>query len=242
MPSPPSRGSAGGWCSPARRKRADLAGRELADAWEAAIEAIRAAAASPRRQSRGRVAFGAPLPAGIAAERGARRYPPDGRSCPRGAFAKRLSGCLPGGWRLVDLFDVWIGAPALAGQVAAADYRIELDGANASGRGAPRSRRCWMPGAAQGRAAKGDVGSSATTSARWSPTSSWRRRNPRSSCAPGRGSTPSAERGGPKKSSLPSRTSPGLRCPWARSCASGCFWRTSWPDARSAQHGRRSVD
>jgi hypothetical protein len=33
---------------------------------------------------------------------------------------------LPPGWRLVDLFDVWLAGPALAGQVAAADYRIEL--------------------------------------------------------------------------------------------------------------------
>jgi Uncharacterized protein conserved in bacteria (DUF2344) len=33
---------------------------------------------------------------------------------------------LPSGWRLIDLHDVWLGAPPLAGQVAAADYRIDL--------------------------------------------------------------------------------------------------------------------
>jgi hypothetical protein len=35
---------------------------------------------------------------------------------------------LPVGWRLVDLFDVWLAGPPVAGQVAAADYRIELEG------------------------------------------------------------------------------------------------------------------
>ena len=33
---------------------------------------------------------------------------------------------MPAGWHLIDIEDVWLGAPALAGQVAAADYRIEL--------------------------------------------------------------------------------------------------------------------
>jgi Uncharacterized protein conserved in bacteria (DUF2344) len=33
---------------------------------------------------------------------------------------------LPRGWWLVDLHDVWLGSPPLAGQVAAADYRIDL--------------------------------------------------------------------------------------------------------------------
>jgi len=43
----------------------------------------------------------------------------------------RLAGRLPDGWRLIDLEDVWLGAPALAGQVAAADYRIDLGSADA---------------------------------------------------------------------------------------------------------------
>jgi len=41
-----------------------------------------------------------------------------------------LAEHLPAGWRLVDVHDVWLGSPALAGQVVAADYRIELDGAD----------------------------------------------------------------------------------------------------------------
>jgi hypothetical protein len=35
---------------------------------------------------------------------------------------------MPDGWRLVDLHDVWLGSPPLAGQVAAADYRIGVSG------------------------------------------------------------------------------------------------------------------
>jgi hypothetical protein len=38
---------------------------------------------------------------------------------------------LPDGWRLVDLYDVWLGAPALAGQIVAADYRIAVSGGEA---------------------------------------------------------------------------------------------------------------
>ena len=39
-----------------------------------------------------------------------------------------LTRCLPPGWSLVDLHDVWLGAPALAGQVVGAVYRVSLDG------------------------------------------------------------------------------------------------------------------
>ena len=40
-----------------------------------------------------------------------------------------LEGVLPAGHALVALEDVWPGAPALAGRVAAADYRVSLRGA-----------------------------------------------------------------------------------------------------------------
>ena len=33
---------------------------------------------------------------------------------------------VPPGWRLVDAHDVWLAGPALAGRVAAADYRVTL--------------------------------------------------------------------------------------------------------------------
>ena len=37
-----------------------------------------------------------------------------------------LATHLPEGWRLTDVYDVWLGSPPLPGQVAAADYRIVL--------------------------------------------------------------------------------------------------------------------
>jgi hypothetical protein len=39
-----------------------------------------------------------------------------------------LIGRLPAGWRLVDLYDVWLGSPALAGRVIGAEYRVMVDG------------------------------------------------------------------------------------------------------------------
>jgi hypothetical protein len=39
-----------------------------------------------------------------------------------------LQGRVPEGWRLVELIDVWLAGPPLAGRVAAADYRIEIAG------------------------------------------------------------------------------------------------------------------
>jgi radical SAM-linked protein len=98
---------------------------ELA-AWEAALVASGLPIAGldgPR--GRPRLAFGAPLAAGLAAEREladillTRKVTID---AVRGALAARL----PEGHELVDLFDVWLGAPPLAAQVVAADYRIRL--------------------------------------------------------------------------------------------------------------------
>lgn len=39
-----------------------------------------------------------------------------------------LTEAMPPGWRLMDLYDVWLAGPPLAGRVAAADYRILLVG------------------------------------------------------------------------------------------------------------------
>lgn len=105
-----------------------LVGRDLTDAWEDAIEASGLPLFRPLGRARARVAFGAPIPATLVAEReladilltewvAAWRV--------REAIADRV----PVGWRLVDLHDVWLGRPALPGEVAAADYRIEVNGA-----------------------------------------------------------------------------------------------------------------
>ncbi len=76
---------------------------------------------------RGRVTRAAPLPLGVAGEREivdlylAERLP---------AWAVRASvtGVLPPGASLVGLHDVWVGAPAAAAAVVAADYRVHVVG------------------------------------------------------------------------------------------------------------------
>jgi radical SAM-linked protein len=71
------------------------------------------------------VAFAAPLQLGLAAERELAEVLLVER-VPIWRVREALTGRLPAGWRLVDLYDVWVGGPPLAGRVIAADYRIEL--------------------------------------------------------------------------------------------------------------------
>ena len=104
-------------------------GRELAVAWDDAIEETGLPVHRPAGRSRARIAFGAPVPAAMALERELADLVLT-RLVPRWRVREALDGRMPGGWRLVDLYDVWPGAPALAGRVVAADYRFELEGAD----------------------------------------------------------------------------------------------------------------
>lgn len=76
---------------------------------------------------RPRLIFAAPLPLGMLAEHeladlflAERLTRPDLRS--------RLADGMPSGYRLIDLHDEWVGGPALATQLVAADYRVTLLG------------------------------------------------------------------------------------------------------------------
>ena len=80
---------------------------------------------SPPGRARPRVAFAAPLPDRFAAERELADIMLTQLE-PAWRVREALHDRIPAGWRLVDVFDVWLGAPALAGQVVAADYRIDL--------------------------------------------------------------------------------------------------------------------
>jgi radical SAM-linked protein len=102
--------------------------REAAEAWEIALAAAGLPVArTTDARARPRISFGAPLPVGMAAEAElidvvlTERWP---------AWRTReaLTPHLPPGWRLVDLHDVWLAGPPLAGRVVAADYRVLLDG------------------------------------------------------------------------------------------------------------------
>lgn len=103
-----------------------LAQREVAEAWREALEgAALPLVRADSSRSRPRISFGAPLPVGMAAERELIDVILVDL-WPIWRVRDALIGRLPEGWRLVDLFDVWLAGPPLAGRVAAADYRITL--------------------------------------------------------------------------------------------------------------------
>jgi radical SAM-linked protein len=102
--------------------------RDLADAWVAAIEAAGLPVAwTDGARPRPRIAFGAPLPVGMAADAELIDVVMTER-WPAWQVRDALTGHVPAGWRLVELADVWLAGPPLAGRVAAADYRVVLTG------------------------------------------------------------------------------------------------------------------
>jgi hypothetical protein len=102
-------------------------GRELADAWDAAVDGSGLPVYRAPGKVRARVVFGAPVPPAIALEHEFADVLLTS-FVPRWEVREALERVVPRGWRLVELYDVWLGEPPLAGQVAAADYRMELDG------------------------------------------------------------------------------------------------------------------
>ena len=78
---------------------------------------------------RPRLIFAAPLPLGMLAEHDlADLYLYERMTRPD--LRERLAVGMPRGYELVDLYDEWVGAPALATQLVAADYRLTLIGAS----------------------------------------------------------------------------------------------------------------
>jgi radical SAM-linked protein len=102
--------------------------RDLADAWITAIDAAGLPVAwTEGARSRPRIAFGAPLSVGMAANAELIDVVTTDR-WPAWQVRAALTGHVPAGWRLIDVEDVWLAGPPLAGRVAAADYRLELVG------------------------------------------------------------------------------------------------------------------
>jgi radical SAM-linked protein len=102
--------------------------REIADAWTSTIEtAGLPLARTEGDRPRPRVSFGAPLPVGMAAE-GELIDVVLVERWPAWRVREALADRLPTGWRIIELVDVWLAGPPLAGRVAAADYRIEIAG------------------------------------------------------------------------------------------------------------------
>ena len=78
--------------------------------------------------ARPRFVLAAPLPAGMSGE----RELADAfltKRLPRADVWAALAASFPADHRLVDLHDVWLGAPTLTARLAAADYRVEVTGA-----------------------------------------------------------------------------------------------------------------
>jgi radical SAM-linked protein len=102
--------------------------RDVVDGWATAIEAARLPVAwTEGARPRPRIAFGAPLPIGMAANAELIDVVLTER-WPAWRVREALAGHVPVGWRLVEVHDVWLAGPPLAGRVAAADYQVVVSG------------------------------------------------------------------------------------------------------------------
>jgi hypothetical protein len=109
---------------------ADQVGRVAIDAWAEAIAVcgLPVAGLEPGGVGRARLAFAAPLPAAARGEAELAELWLLER-VPAWMVREALADGLPAGHRWIAAEDVWLGAPALAGRVVAADWRIEIAGA-----------------------------------------------------------------------------------------------------------------
>jgi radical SAM-linked protein len=107
----------------------ELGPPEIARAWEAAlaeagVPVVLSAAAKPRP----RLTFAAGLPPGRIAGHDlldvvlAERWP-------LARLRIALSGALPAGLEIVDLYDVWLGAPSVSAALTATTHRVTVGGA-----------------------------------------------------------------------------------------------------------------
>jgi radical SAM-linked protein len=104
----------------------DLLHRDVTAAWDAGL----AASGLPLQMSEGatprpRVTFAAPAPVGMLAERELIDIVLTGL-VPLHEVRSAVEAAAPDGYRAVDVFDVWLGWPALAALVVAGDYRASV--------------------------------------------------------------------------------------------------------------------
>jgi uncharacterized protein DUF2344 len=114
---------------------ANAVGRVGLDAWQDALagSGLPLAGLEAGGPGRARIAFAAPLPAGVAGEAElADLWLLD--RLPAWTVRAALADRLPPAHRWVALEDVWLGAPALAGRIVAADWRVALGPVGASDR------------------------------------------------------------------------------------------------------------
>jgi hypothetical protein len=108
---------------------ADWVGRTVLDAWQTALvgSGLPVGTVDGSGEGRARIAFAAPLPAAARGESElADIWLMERR--PLWALREALADHLPEAHHWIAAEDVWLGEPALAGRVVAADWRIELVG------------------------------------------------------------------------------------------------------------------
>jgi hypothetical protein len=104
----------------------DLAQREQLSAWEAALVASGLPVAGlDLPKPKAKLAIAAPLSSSVPGEAELADLWLVER-LPRWRVREALVDCLPGGFTLADLYDVWLGEPPLPGRVAASVYRAEM--------------------------------------------------------------------------------------------------------------------
>jgi len=110
----------------------ELGPPEIARAWEmaladAGVPVMMSAAAKPRPK----LTFAAALPPGRVAEHDLADFVLAERwSLPR--LRSALAGAMPDGFAIVDLFDVWLGAPSITAGLNAISHRATVSGASAA--------------------------------------------------------------------------------------------------------------
>jgi hypothetical protein len=101
----------------------DLTQREQLAAWSAALAAT--GLTTPDDPEPARLVAAAPIPTGLSCDAElADLFLPVRRTA--ADVRERLVAAMPAGHRLVDLYDVWLGEPALPGALVAADYRVRI--------------------------------------------------------------------------------------------------------------------
>ncbi len=110
------------------QEAAGLAQRDELEAWESALEATGLPVATTSgARPRPRMAMPPPLPVGLIGERELLDLLLVER-CTAAETRERLARVSPVDHAVVDLFDVWVGAPPLPAVVVAMDYAVTLDG------------------------------------------------------------------------------------------------------------------
>jgi radical SAM-linked protein len=106
---------------------ATAAHRDVAAEWLAALDLVLPLARSEGSRKRPALTFAAPLPVGVSTRRELADLALAER-LPAWQVREAVRAAAPDGIDIGEVFDVWVGAPAIVADVAAADYVVTLRG------------------------------------------------------------------------------------------------------------------